>query len=380
MDAEGSKICVEHLLKTDPKEFEMCMLVEDGDSIEKRWMKVRGAEKWICAKCGCHKAKNACKACKGSEMTGLQCKCANTESGGKRCTSIKDTRWKTDWSHRFTGHWHKIMDESVLMYLPELGVPGAALPADVGSPEREHRRKIAIEHAKEKTMAMYYHMTGDHSKGCVHGALDEGHAALKCDSQKEYLWKVLQGLSKCSAEVLTPVGRVDINAAESLNHIIALYRPKGRKWGSVGCFLAETLGLLHWQRLQLGFWGRPRNPMSDLADLIEKQLGLTIPFSKADIAAMEKYLESSLERKEARSSVEYAAATKSYRARKAGYAPGVTASSSGGYVSGGSARAVEALAKAAGMFELTGGDSEEATAPAVEDGYGVGLEVEEGPI
>jgi hypothetical protein len=43
-------------------------------------------------------------------------------------------------------------------------------------------------------------------------------------------------------------------------------------------------------------------------------------------------------------------------------------------------RAVKALAKAAGMFELTGGGSEEAWVPAVEDGYGVGLEVEEGPI
>jgi hypothetical protein len=42
--------------------------------------------------------------------------------------------------------------------------------------------------------------------------------------------------------------------------------------------------------------------------------------------------------------------------------------------------AVKALAKAAGIFELTGGGSEEARSPAVEFGYEAGLEVEEGPV
>ena len=51
MDAEGSKLCVEQLLQKDPKEFQKCILVADGDSYQRRWQKVPGAEGWICAKC-----------------------------------------------------------------------------------------------------------------------------------------------------------------------------------------------------------------------------------------------------------------------------------------------------------------------------------------
>ena len=51
MDAEGSKLCVEQLLQKDPKEFQKCILVADGDSYQRRWQKVPGAECWICAKC-----------------------------------------------------------------------------------------------------------------------------------------------------------------------------------------------------------------------------------------------------------------------------------------------------------------------------------------
>lgn len=230
-------------------------------------------------------------------------------------------------------------------------------------------------------MAMYYHMIGVHNKGCTHGPLPNEHPKLMCNAQRTYLWTVLKGLADCTAEVLTPVGRVDINAVESLNHIIALYRPKGRKWGSVSCFLAETLGLLHWQRLQLAFWGRRRNPMLELAGLIREHLGLTVPFSEADVMAMEKYLDDSLERKETRSSSDYAAAVKSYRARKAGYVRGVSATSSGAYISGGSAAAVEALATSTEMFDLTGGDScEDSRVHVDEQGDEGGLEVEEGPI
>ena len=51
MDAEGSKLCVEQLLQKDPKEFQKRILVADGDSYQRRWQKVPGAEGWICAKC-----------------------------------------------------------------------------------------------------------------------------------------------------------------------------------------------------------------------------------------------------------------------------------------------------------------------------------------
>ena len=51
MDAEGSKLCVEQLLQEDPKEFQKFILVADGDSYQRRWQKMPGAEGWICAKC-----------------------------------------------------------------------------------------------------------------------------------------------------------------------------------------------------------------------------------------------------------------------------------------------------------------------------------------
>ena len=51
IDAEGSKLYVEQLLQKDPKEFQKCILVADGDSYQRRWQKVPGAEGWICAKC-----------------------------------------------------------------------------------------------------------------------------------------------------------------------------------------------------------------------------------------------------------------------------------------------------------------------------------------
>ena len=53
---------------------------------------------------------------------------------------------------------------------------------------------------------------------------------------------------------------------------------------------------------------------------------------------------------------------------------------SGSYMSGGSAAAVKALATAAEMFDLTGGNSEEGEAALDEEGNEAGLEIEEGPV
>ena len=74
--------------------------------------------------------------------------------------------------------------------------------------------------------------------------------------------------------------------------------------------------------------------------------------------------------------MDYASAVKSYRARKTGYAPGVSASVSVLYLSDGSAAAVEAQAIAAGAFHLTEGALGESGADGNEGGDGGDLWVE----
>jgi hypothetical protein len=83
-------------------------------------------------------------------------------------------------------------------------------------------------------------------------------------------------------EVLTPFGATDINSTESLHAVLGRYRPKGDKWGAVQCFLGETMGLLHWQRLQLAFWQptENRNPKVELAQLIAVELSIRVPFDR----------------------------------------------------------------------------------------------------
>ena len=61
---------MQHILQTDPEEFKKGILIDDGDMYQRRWRAIPGAEAWICAKCGCYKANNACKACEGSDMSG----------------------------------------------------------------------------------------------------------------------------------------------------------------------------------------------------------------------------------------------------------------------------------------------------------------------
>ena len=57
------------------------------------------------------------------------------------------------------------------------------------------------------------------------------------------------------------------------------YRAKGLKWGAVQCFLGETMGFLHWQRLQLAFWGKARNPWLEFAEIVNYEFGLSVSIS-----------------------------------------------------------------------------------------------------
>jgi len=344
MDAEGARIAVEVLLEKDPAEFRAPVFVADGDVHEKRWKKHEAAAPWICGLCGCHKGKNIPKATKGGAMSGRTCTCTGNPNGNA-CTNMTGYRWKDEWGYRIMGKWYDTVDRAVAMYLPELSTPDMDMPRDVGSPEREERRKAAVQFLRDETMGMYYHIIGDCKKEfCTHGPLPADHATLRCDAQKNLLMTVLTTLADCADDVLSPFGRLDINVVESLNSLVAKWRRKG-KWGAVQCFVGEILAFLHWQRLQLGFQGVMRNPLADFASLVKEQLGLDIGYTSEELRRMDLDLDKKLSAKEKRSSAENVEKVKAARARRIGYKRLQRQGSV--YLSGGSAEALEALAQVA---------------------------------
>ena len=234
MDAEGARICVEAVTQKDPG-LTKVVFVTDGDVHEPRWQGVPAAAQWICGKCGCHKGKNIPRAFKGGSMSGLTCRCRDNPNSNA-CTSMPGYRWKDDWGHRIMAQYYDVTDRGIAMFLPESLHPGMAMPSDIGSPARESARQAAIAWCQDEIIGIYYHITGECKPGiCKHAPLSPDHPALRCGVQKEYLWKVLKGLAAAMPDILTPFGRVDINAVESLNALVARWRKKG-KWGAIQCF------------------------------------------------------------------------------------------------------------------------------------------------
>ena len=182
-----------------------------------------------------------------------------------------------------------------------------------------------------------------------HAPLPEGHPELRCAAQIEYLGEVLKGLANCMGEILSPFGALDINPTESCHAVLRRYRAKGLKWGAVKCFLGETMGFLHWQRLQLAFWGKARNPWLEFAEIVNYEFGLSVSISPREIEAMDAKLEKSVQEKEARSNPAWTSRRAAYRAHIGGYVAQAAGSS---YQSGGSMAAVAADAAAAAPSAL----------------------------
>jgi len=212
-----------------------------------------------------------------------------------------------------------------------------------GTPDREERRRRAIAWATTEVLHMALHFRGEH-KACSHVDLPADHPAVRCEAQRRYLAEVLHSLSECMGDILTPFGAMDMNGTESLHAVLRRYRPKGEKWGAVQCFLGETLGFLHWQRLQLAFWqpGRPRNPKVELARLMETELGIKVPLSIHDVAVMEASVEAAVIAKESRLHPSWKTRRAQRKAERLGYASRSAAESTyqGGQV-GASPSAVE---------------------------------------
>ena len=337
MDMAGTAACVGYLRAKHPELVHRAVLVEDGDAKKRKW----AMEDWSIAKCKCHKGKNLPKSLK-KNMPGIPCTCRR----GAPCTTQAGHRYSDTMARHAAARFHHIIRQAELMWLPEKRFTGLWEPllGLVGSPERETKRKEAITWARKEILAMTHHFAGNHDL-CSHGALPANHPRLKCKDQIAYLAVVMEGLAGCVHEILSPFGALDINATESCHSVLRRYREKGLKWGAVPCFLGETFGFLHWQRLQLAFWGTKRNPWADFADVVNDELGLNVEISAAELAEMDAQLEASITAKEQRSAPEFRSQRAAYRARKGGYAASSAASSS--YQSGGSRVAVAADAVAA---------------------------------
>lgn len=338
MDMAGTAACVGYLRAKHPELVRGAVLVEDGDAKTRKW----AMEDWRIAKCKCHKGKNLSTSLK-KNMPGITCTC---RCNGVSCTTQTGCRYKDTMARHAAARFHHIIRQAELKYLPEKGLTGAWQPVFglVGSPERETKREEAITWARGEIIAMAHHFAGNDTL-CSHCALPDDHPTLRCEAQIEHLAEVMRGLAGCVHEILSPFGALDINATESCHSVLRRYREKGLKWGAVPCFLGETFGFLHWQRLQLAFWGTKRNPWAEFADVVNGELGLNVEFSAAELEEMDAQLEASITAKEKRSAPEFRSQRAAYRARKGGYAASSAASSS--YQSGGSRAAVSADALAA---------------------------------
>ena len=321
MDAAGTGECIKWLRAIAPDDFENAQLTEDGDAKTRMW-DING---WTISKCKCHKGKNI-PVCLNRKMSGIACTC---RTGGKSCVNYDGYRYKDIIGRRAAARYYKIIHDAEMQYIPELHSNGILAPdCLVGTPEREERRHRAIEWAKREVFHMALHFRGEHHK-CGHGDLPANHPAVRCNAQRRYLAEVLHSLVECIGDVLTPFGAIDINSTESLHAVLRRYRPKGEKWGAVQCFLGETMGFLHWQRLHLGFWqpGCRRNPMFELAKLIEAELNISVPLDKRDVEDMEQRLQAAVEAKEARLHPSWKTRRAQRKAERLGYAAQSAASS-----------------------------------------------------
>ena len=326
MDAVGTGECINWLRANAPGQFDNAQLTEHGDAKTREWHLGR----WTISKCKCHKGKNI-PVCLNRKMSGILCKCANADFGGKSCINISGRRYQDAVGRKAAARYYKIVHDAEVQYIPELHNPAmlsAGASSFVGTPEREVRRQKAIAWAKTEVLHMALHFRGDH-EGCPHGDLPSDHPAVRCEAQQQYLAEMLHSLADCMGEVLTPFGAMDINSTESLHAVLRRYRPKGEKWGAAQCFLGETMGILHWQRMQLAFWqpDRSHNPKAELARLIEAEIGIYVPLELIDIEEMEKDLDKAVAAKEARLHPSWKTRRARYRAEKLGYAARSAASS-----------------------------------------------------
>jgi hypothetical protein len=353
MDARGTAECIEYCRSTIPRDVQSAVLTEDGDAKKRLWE----LNDWTIAKCVCHKAKNLPKSLK-KNMSGIPCTCSGV--GGKKCQNIPGNRFQDRMAQVAGARFHQIVKQAVARYQPERVNNKMFMPLDVGSAEREVARQEAVTWAQGQILAMSKHFVGDHSM-CTHEALPPHHPTLKCKDQITYMNGLLKSLAGCMGEILSPFGALDINSTESCHAVLRLYREKGRQWSFVPCFLGEVFGFLHWQRLELAFWGTIRNPVLEFAAKVMAELGVEMPILESEVKEMDDRLERAVNEKEARSDPEFKNRRRIYRAKKGNYA--ATSSSSSSYQSGGSLGAFVADSEASVEIDFLGAGAVELELP-----------------
>ena len=111
-------------------------------------------------------------------------------------------------------------------------------------------------------------------------------------------------------------------------------------WAAVRCFLGENFGFLHWQRIQMAFWGVRSNPWTDFAAMIKSHLGITVRIPAVQLAEWEDQLTEAVRGKDERIGEAFRKKRAAYRAKVAGFA--TTGKEGSAYRSGGTEGALQA--------------------------------------
>ena len=106
------------------------------------------------------------------------------------------------------------------------------------------------------------------------------------------------------------------------------------------CFLGENFGFLHWQRIQMAFWGVRSNPWTDFAAMTKSHLGITVRIPAVQLAEWEDQLTEAVRGKDERIGEAFRKKRAAYRAKVAGFA--TTGKEGSAYRSGGTEGALQA--------------------------------------
>ena len=105
-------------------------------------------------------------------------------------------------------------------------------------------------------------------------------------------------------------------------------------------FLGENFGFLHWQRIQVAFWGVRTNPWTDFARLIKDHLGIAVRIPAVQLAEWEDQLTEAVRGKDERIGEAFRKKRAAYRAKVECFA--TTGKEGLAYRSGGTEGALQA--------------------------------------
>jgi hypothetical protein len=314
------------------------LFARDGDvkapkeDTEAAWRELEA----MLVRCSAHALKNLAKLII-TEMAGKTCTCTPC------CGRVPGKRCKPALGHRVKGAVYYFLREAVHMFLPELRNRALPRERDVGSEERETKRKQAIKWVEVKIIGMVLHYTGECSELCDHDADHQADLKFSCKAQVTYLCTIMKAFIAILPEIITPFGLVHINGLEAKHGGYIPYRAKRVRLRAQECQTGENRGAMAAIQLSVAYWnphGEGRlYPEFDLADIVKEELGLDITFSEEERFAIIARLEARVNEKIRRDSPEWKA-SKAKRLQAKARALANREDSS--YISGGTAAALSA--------------------------------------